>query len=154
MSDSSEGIRLIRDHEEALGKLYAEYAARFKDQEAFWNRISQEEEQHAEWVRSLESCVEKKEAVFVDKFQVTALQTSLKFIHAQIDKARNADITFAEALSISLSIENSMLEKKFFEAFSGDSAQVQKVKKRLIDETRQHRVDIENAWDKHSRRMV
>ena len=148
MPESSNKIRLLCEHEEAIGRLYAEYAKIFQADEAFWNQFSKEESLHAEWIRSLQVLHEKGEVLFTGRFKEAALQTSLKYIHNQIEKAREGSVTRVEALSISLSLENSLIEKKFFDAFAGDSVEAQKIRQLLIEATKKHRTAMQEAWSK------
>lgn len=147
--DSSKVIQLLSEHEEAIGNLYAEYAKVFQDQRDFWTKFSKEEFQHAEWVRSLQALLEKGEVLFAERFHEAAIQTSLKFIIKQIERAKEGNVTLIEALSVSLSIETSLLEKKFFDAFAGDSIKVKKIKRSLRDETKRHRMAMQEAWDRN-----
>jgi len=149
MLDSSNVIQLLSDHEEAIGNLYGEYAKVFQDQRDFWTQFSKEEFQHAEWVRSLQALLEKGEVIFSERFHEAAIQTSLKFISRQIERAKEGNVTLIEALSVSLSIETSLLEKKFFDVFTGDSIKVQKIKRSLVDETKRHRKAMQEAWDRN-----
>ena len=149
MLDSSNVIQLLSDHEEAIGNLYGEYAKVFQDQRDFWTQFSKEEFQHAEWVRSLQALLEKGEVIFSERFHEAAIQTSLKFISKQIERAKGGSVTLIEALSVSLSIETSLLEKKFFDVFTGDSIKVQKIKRSLVDETKRHRKAMQEAWDRN-----
>ena len=149
MPDASDIILLLSEHEEAIGRLYAEYAGIFQEDEAFWMQFSKEEFLHAEWIRSLQVLNEKEEVLFTGRFNEAALQTSLKYIHNQIEKAREGSVTRIEALSISLSLENSLIEKKFFDAFAGDSAEVQRIRLLLVETTKKHRAAMQEAWSKN-----
>ena len=149
MPDASDTIRLLSEHEDAIGRLYAEYARIFQDDEAFWMQFSKEESLHAEWIRSLQELYEKGDVIHTGRFNEAALQTSLKYIHNQIGKAREGRVTRAEALSISLSLENSLIEKKFFDAFAGDSAEVQRIRLMLVEATKKHRAAMQEAWSKN-----
>jgi hypothetical protein len=53
------------------------------------------------------------------------------------------------ALSIALNIEQSMIERKFFETFDTDSAELKHVLHDLTASTNEHIKRVEKCWAEH-----
>ena len=82
------------------------------------------------------------------------VEDETKRFYADLSDARaramqKKKITFVESFSIAFSLESSLLENRFFEAFSGDSAGFQKIKQYLTEETKRHKNKIQEAWEKN-----
>ena len=147
--DPTKVIQLLCAHEEAIGNLYAEYARVFPEQQAFWTSFSKEEYMHADWIRSLQEMMIQGECLFTGRFNEAAIQTSLTYVASQTERAKKGNVSLKEALSIALSIEDSLLEKKFFSVFSCDSVKAEQKRQMLIDATHKHRSTMQKAWEEN-----
>lgn len=149
MTNPQEVIRLLSSHEVSIGNLYAEFTKLFNDYEKFWSECSEDEYKHAETIKRLHALVEQGDVVLTGRFNESAIQTSMKYINNQTQKAREGKISFVESFSIAFSIESSFLENRFFDAFSGDKIEFQKIKQYLTDETQKHKNKVQEEWERN-----
>ena len=111
-------IQELINHELSLNKLYGVYAEKFPEYKDFWEKIAQEETQHAAWIKGLDSKIQEN-TVLIDKdrFNTQMIQTSTVYVHSQIASALQHNLKLINALSIAVDIEQTMLENKFFQVF-------------------------------------
>jgi hypothetical protein len=145
--DREKVIELLAKHEEAIGRLYAEYADKFPEQHAIWVKLSDEEHQHAEWLRGLDPAIKKGSVTFgKGRFDVDSIDKSLAWVTFQTGKAERGDISMDEALMVAMDLENALIENKCFEVFEEDPPEFKKVLRLLADATEKHRTTVRNAW--------
>jgi len=139
-------IENLAKHEQAIGRLYDQYAKKFSASAEFWNKISQEEKQHAHWLRRLKTRIKDGSGhINKDRFRVDEVLASLAQIEKLIDQAADSGLTIDEALQQALTIEQSMIENKYFEVFAEDSPEIKQVLIFLADATRSHCSRISDA---------
>jgi rubrerythrin len=140
--DSQKILGLLATQEETIGKLYHVYQGLFADQE-LWIRLIKDESNHAAWLRAL---AQEEKAIFdKERFSADAVQTMTDYINRVIGEPK--DYPLLKALGISYDIENSLLEKNFFEVYRTDSAELQRVFNNLANETKIHRTMVKEALD-------
>lgn len=149
MPNPQEVIRLLSSHEVCIGNLYAEFSKLFTEYEEFWLDCSKDEYTHAETIKRLHALVEQGDVILSGRFNESAIQTSIKYINDQIQKAREGKLSFVESFSMAFSIESSLLENRFFDAFSGDKIEFQKIKQYLTDETQKHKNKVQEEWERN-----
>ena len=133
-------IEMLADHELAIGRLYKTYAEKFPYYKDFWLALSAEETQHANWINELQSKIEQGSIRFnPDRFQIPAIQHSLNYAQKMLARAQESDIDLISALSTASSIEDALIENRFFEIFEADSAQLKETLRRLAQATEDHR---------------
>lgn len=143
-----ETIELLATHEEAISTLYAAYAARFEEHRAFWRGISQEEIQHAEWIRRLKVLADQGEVhIATDRFRLTAIETSKRFVEGELERARSGNLTSIQAFSVARSLETGLIEKEFFTVFESDSPVLKEVLTKVAAATRVHGERLQEAWN-------
>lgn len=147
MTKPEEIITLLSDHEEAIGNLYRGFAAILPEQKDFWEKCAYEESHHAQMIRAFQDLLAKGEILLTGKFNSQVLKTSLNYIREQITRVNKQKITPMEAYATALSIENSLLENKYFDSFASTSAEFQQVKQILMDETIRHRNLVQARWE-------
>lgn len=132
-------LNRLAENEEAVGTLYREFAKRFTDFDSFWSGLAWEEEEHACWIRALCSTASET-GLLIDqgRFNEAALQTYCNYLGRELEKARQGDTTLLNALATTLYIEESMIEKKYFEVFESDDPQLKHVLLRLAGATKAH----------------
>jgi rubrerythrin len=139
-------IEMLAGHERAIGRLYKVYAEKFPYYEDFWLAFSGEETQHANWINELQSKIEEGSIHFnQDRFQIPAIQHSLNYAQKMLAKAQESDLDLISALSTASSIEDALIENRFFEIFEADSAQLKETLRRLAEATEDHRRRILRA---------
>lgn len=141
-------LHLLREHEKAIGRLYAAYARRFPRDREFWLGLSQEERQHAQWVESLQARVEEDPSSLVaDRFPTAAIELSLAYVNRLIENADDFHLTRTNALSIALDLERSLLEHRYFEVFTSDNPQIRQTLQLLRQCTQTHLQKVQHLWE-------
>jgi hypothetical protein len=84
-----------------------------------------------------------------DRFNAIAIQTFADYLNRELSRLNEEEIPLVEALSITLYIEESLIERKFFEASKADSAELQHTLARLHDETLAHRHRATETLEKY-----
>jgi hypothetical protein len=79
-----------------------------------------------------------------------AINHSLHYIHRLTEGARHPGLTPVNALSAALDIEQALLENRYFEVFTSDSAGIQRLLQLLIQSTRAHIERVRAAWQNHT----
>ena len=139
-------VEMLADHELAIGRLYSTYAEKFPYYKDFWLAFSGEETQHANWINELQSKSEQGSIHFnPDRFQIPAIQHSLNYAQKMLAKAQGSDLDLVSALSTASSIEDALIENRFFEIFETDSPELKETLRRLAEATGDHRRRILRA---------
>jgi len=134
-----------------LAELYSALADRFPFEGAFFNDHHAEELKHAQWIEYFKDKVERGEVLFHENNARTeAIKTFLTYAQKILDDAKADKLTLLMALSLSLSMEESLLERNLLDHFSADSPEFQDILKRLKDETRAHAAEIKKLRLKYS----
>jgi rubrerythrin len=143
-------LRSLAENEEAIGVLYREYASRFPDYDSFWLGLSADEKEHAGWIRMLSSTIDQG-GLFVNqsRFSEQAILSYLDYLQRELAKVRQGDTTLLNALAITLYIEESLIEKKYFEVFESDAPRLKQVLENLAAATRNHIERARQALDSY-----
>ena len=142
-------LNLLIEHEEEIGKLYAVFAEKFQDYNQFWLELSKQEENHALWIEKLSEMIKKGEVFFDQKrFNLEAIRNSLAELQKDIIENKHSDIPLIKALSVAYYYETALIERKFFEVFETDSAELKHTLISLSEETIKHQKQIKEALDK------
>lgn len=114
-------IEQVASHEEEISRLYSVYGEYLPNKD-FWVDLAAEEVMHAYMVRNMIDFVKDADIHFNEKrFKTEALELSRKHIQEKLNLAKEQKTELKNALGISLDIERSLLEKRCFEIFEGDS---------------------------------
>ena len=145
-------IGALAKHEEIISRLYGAYGEKFPDQRDFWIETSKEETEHARLIRELGVNIKNGTVNYIqDKIKILVIQRSIEYINEQLEKARTKEISLINALSIALTIEKSIIDNKFFEAFRGRSVQAKNILKKLQEDVQKHADKIEKMWNENRR---
>ena len=132
-------LHRLAENEEAIGVLYHEYAERFPEYDSFWYGLAGEEKEHANWIRRLcSTAVERGLFINQARFNKEALQTYINYLQHELAKAKQGETTLLNGLSVTLYIEESLIERKYFDVFETDSAELKHVLRKLAASTRTH----------------
>ena len=124
-------LELLAEHEQSLAQLYDLYAQQFGDYRDFWFELAHDKRNHAGWIRMLRGGIYAGDITFKkDRFNLDELQRAIVFIRVQIDTTYCCEVTLMRAFSTAVGLEETSLEKGFFNIFEGDAAQLQHI---LID---------------------
>ena len=151
MEDSSNrkdtALSSFIENEELLNELYSHYAALFPVDKEFWEDIAADESEHAGWVRSISDRIDNGEIrLGAGRFEPEALTSFATYIQDQIDRVDTEEILQIQALSITMDLENSMLEKAMFRSYETDSPELREVMDRLQKATEIHYSEVKERW--------
>lgn len=144
MPDNASNIlELLIQHELVIKQLYTVFAANFGHRQNFWQNLANEEQRHADWLKTLQS-EEATKRWFQSSSRLVpqAINTSIKYIEAQILKANQKQISSREAFSIAKDLESSLLEKQFSKISDLAPAKIKTILQKLAAETEKHRIAI------------
>ena len=144
-------VSLLAKHEEAIGGLYRVFADKYEGYGQFWSELASEEDQHAEWIGRLNKRIQDGAGkVRAEMFDPQAIKQSLDHINEVMEMAKADQFSFKQALAEAINIEESILEKKYYELFEGNIAEIKQVQYCLEDATREHRERIRRAFNRNN----
>jgi rubrerythrin len=141
-------IDSLAELEGEISRLYRLFAALFPSRAEMWSDLAEEEMRHVGYVRELLHHINEKKAIFDEK--TTKTYTIKSFLNNVIEirkKTENNEYTVLNALSISHDLEQSLIERRFYEYFLSDDQTVKRLLKQLREETYQHMTRVKAAWE-------
>lgn len=145
-------LELLAGNEETIGRLYTKYSQRFHEMEDLWNGLADDERNHAIWIRNLKEKTKNRESyVNPERFKPAAVKTFIAHTEKEIIEASKPGYQLINALSIAFFLEDSLIEKKYFEVISTDSADLKNLLQKLESATRKHALRIKEARDEYNR---
>jgi len=142
-------LELMKGYENLIGDLYSVYAEKDLSYADFWKKISEEERTHAYWIETLANSIGSGKVHFdEERFNIAPLEQVTNDIKTKIDYAQKNEINALNALSISNDLEGGMIERKFFEVFESDSAEIKQTLSMLEDATIKHESLVHEMWEK------
>lgn len=127
------------EYERLLARLYSTFFKLFPD-ENIWEVLIEEEKKHETWIKQIiikvvQGTISFKSEDESDEYIINAVQGLKDTLNdIKIDGIKKTD-TF----EIAYNVENSMLEKDFFNKFSSDAPLIDKILKSLVKDTKRHR---------------
>ena len=149
MRESSiEILRLLAENETAVCRLYRAYADKFPSHKTFWLALADEELAHASWIRKLSSEVGNSE-LYVDeaRFRPRPIEIMHSYVKDQLTRAQEQNLTLVDALSTALDIEQSLIERSYFDVFETDSVGLKHVLMDLKAATQKHIQQVQDLWE-------
>jgi len=132
-------VVLLADIEQTLAEIYRAYARDFPEMAAFWSRLADDELRHGEWVKDL------LENLRIGLLEAEGSRTNYEmyeeyvtYLQHEATAAQKGRLTLLQALHSAELYEKTYLEKNIIHVFTTESAGVQKVLQRLVDETERH----------------
>jgi dTDP-4-amino-4,6-dideoxygalactose transaminase len=145
--EAEEIVDALKEHEQAVARLYEVYAEKFPEHEEFWTELAHEEVQHANWLVILRDRIEKNDEDFaVERLPIATIQSSIGHVMQLAERARQSDFLFTDALSTALQLEEGFIENKYFEVFDGDSADTVHTLTMLAQATQAHYERLYRTW--------
>jgi len=137
-------------NEVTIGKLYAAYANKYRQLEDFWNSLESEEVKHARWIKELTQKIILGELLTAKRirFNAVAIKTFSDNIKNELNRVNNGAVPIIEALATTVSIEQSLLENRFFEVFESDSGKFKEVLQKIGNDTQNHVRQAEKTLEK------
>ncbi len=140
--------QMLVDHELALKELYQTYATMLPSRKDLWLKLADDEQRHADWLESLGPEVGSATGPGSGGWpRPAAVESSLKYIRAQILRARQAQVTLLVALAVAKDLESALLEKEFFKVADEASPETRVVLARLITATQKHWQIVTDAFN-------
>jgi rubrerythrin len=138
-------IELMIKSELDFSKLYLKYSRVFPNAD-FWLGLAQEENLHAEWLKAL---IESRDVDEIDtKITPPAFIMAMNLsVEEEIKSANNTSLI--QALTKTMHLENTFLEKNYLELFEGHAESLKKVVGKLVEESRIHREKIKTELEKY-----
>ena len=132
-------IEILAELQEAMGNIYHIYSERSPDFNQFWSQLADDKFRHVIWISTLLNGVKQgKVRLKRDRFHMEAIRAALQFVRRQISLAQKHSGSFKQAFPAAVSIETTILDKKFFEAFESDSPELRELTCKLQEETKNH----------------
>lgn len=148
--DSVPILELLIENEEGVRDLYLAYAKKFPTHGEFWSRLATDESGHADWIRRLAGQLgEGQLHTEAGRFRKEAIAGFIKYVKDELARVQNEEIPLITALSIALSVEQAIIERRFLEIFDTDSAEVKHVLHNLATATEEHIKRVEEYWSEH-----
>jgi rubrerythrin len=146
-------VTLLQGCEEAISRLYKEYARAFPAHRAPWQRLASDEIQHADWLHTLRARIEDGSVRLSESHMITARQIldAQDRVSAEIIRAEQGNVSVADSFRVALGLEGEMLEKDWFGFFDTDSPELKRVFQSLAAETAKHAETLRDLLEKATR---
>lgn len=145
----NEILQALINNEEALSDLYTKYGEKFPDYKEFWVDLAKDEKSHANWLRKFAEKIKDGSVYFnEDRFKIEALRTYFNEVEKYISEATFMELLPINTLSTAYYLEMSLIERKYFEVFEGDSVELKHVLKALTKATKKHEEKISEQLNK------
>jgi len=146
-------VMLLQGCEEAISRLYKEYAKAFPAHRAAWQRLASDEIQHADWLHTLRARIEDGSVRLSEAHMVTARQVldAQDRVGAELIRVEQGNVSIADSFRVALGLEGDMLEKDWFRFFDTDSPELKRVFQSLAAETAKHAAMLKQLLEEASR---
>lgn len=139
-------------HELAVKQLYEVFSVRFPSRRVFWQRLSGEEQRHADRLGTLRSDPTHKKGLFYDsRLRLQAIKSSINYIANQRARAQEGQFSIVEALSVARDLESALIEKQFSKISNSVSKDDRALLMDLAADTERHLREIVEALDAEKR---
>jgi hypothetical protein len=130
---------LHAEYERLLARLYTIFSKKFPN-ENIWEYLAEEEKKHEAWVKQIILKMIDETIIYDNSDESEEeIISSLVALKETINTVSNNGITAEDALELAYGIENSLLEKEFFNKFSSDAPAINKILSQLKADTIKHR---------------
>ena len=132
-------VELLIEHERAVSSLYEAFSGVFPDEQAFWQRLSEEATLHVQMVGRLHVRIQAGEGVVrADRFDRQDLEASLSRIKSRLESPDSPEFTLVDALKMADAIEQSVLEHHYFDIFEGHTLEITQIQYFLSHALEEH----------------
>ena len=146
-------IELLGQLELDMSNLYNLFAEKFPKYKELWLMLSQQENIHAEHIKKLHSFVQDNRIIFDEKMTKTyTVKKVLEVIKDVHTKAESNKLTLLNALSMGRDLEESLIEKKFFDYFMGTDPESKALINKIKEDTLEHHSKLKSAWEEERKR--
>jgi len=120
-------------------ELYWAFAENFPEHSKQWNKLAEEEKNHAFIIRGLAHALESEElkkSFF--NVHISEIESAIAEIKKMITAAHGHSLTSAEAVKAAAGIERGLLESSVFTVFKTNDQKMTEVIKKLTQDTKSH----------------
>ena len=140
-------LDLLAQQEKSLQLLYEEYQRKFNENAQFWGNLVADEAQHSSWIHEFKTQIDAGNWYLKEgRFNKASLKTSLEYVRGKIDEARNQNVSRLGAISTAIDIEQSLIERNFFEILGPDSPELKTLLTKLAGATKVHLSKVRTEW--------
>jgi hypothetical protein len=141
-------LELLENLELDISNLYKLFAQKFPAHKQLWDELSDEEVQHASYIKKLASFVQQGLVLLDTKTTKTiTVKIVSDGIKSTYQQTQDNKLTTINALAYALSLEDSILEKKFYDYFTTRDQNVAFIINKIKRETSQHYQKVKNALE-------
>ena len=145
-------LDLLEQMERTVSDLYDAFAQAFPTHAELWTKLSAEEQQHASHIKNLACLAENGKVLFTEKMTTpTAVQAVIHDIRAKQQRVQHGDFDLMKALAFGLSLEQAIIEHKFYDYFRTDDAETLRMIRTIQEETNAHAFRIRKALDEQKK---
>jgi len=140
-------LELLIRQESKVAELYQLFSERDPDHRDFWRSMADAELHHVSMIHELQGYIPSRQALLIEgKVRAGTVKSFLAYVDGLLLRAKKEALPFTTALSLSMDIEKSLVEKGMLDHFHGASAEVNAVLDRLKQETAGHGALMEEMW--------
>jgi hypothetical protein len=130
--------------ERQLARLYSLYQTKFPTFK-LWPFLVEEERKHEAWLKQIIPKVKTGEMYFyLEDLTYQAILQTIEYINEEYEKADKEGIDLIRAVSVAHSIEDSALDKNFFNYFDSEYIVIEEILDNLREDTKKHRDLLDN----------
>lgn len=151
--DQGKLLELLEQLELDVSNIYKLFAKKFPRLQSFWRNMSDEEAKHSDYVRKIHTYALEGKVNFNEKMtNPLAIKSVLENIATIHEKTENNQYSIINALAFSLSMEQSVIEHKFYSFFNSDNPEIMKMLKAIQGETIIHESKVKKALEEEKNR--
>jgi LPS O-antigen subunit length determinant protein (WzzB/FepE family) len=144
---------LLEQCELEISNLYKLFAEKFPSHKTLWKSMLEEEINHAAYLNKFSSLAEEGKISFGEKTTKTyTVKAIIDDMKTRYQKAQANQYTLLNALSFSLNLEESIIEKKFYDYFFSNDSDITTMINKIKKETFEHRSKIKKSLEKEKNR--
>ncbi len=141
-------VSQLEKNEVALSELYALYQSKFPTRREFWQGLVDDEQSHAQWIRTLKRKIEEGEVNIKEhRFNIDIINDFNKEVKQKELEINQNNIPLIEALANAVKFEQTLIERRFFEVFKDDSPELEMLLLALEYSTKNHFAAIQKAYN-------
>ena len=131
----------MRELERSLSQLYGKCAEAWPEGKDLWQKLSRDEELHAQYVETVVELVKSNPGAFElnPSFKSAASATFIKYVASVLGKVDSQSVTHDTMLFIARDIEQALLEAGYSGLVKTRNAEYRALLTQLIKDTERHR---------------
>lgn len=132
-------LELLKQHELVIKQLYDFFAEYFPQKKEFWLKIANEEQRHADFLKTLETN-EAHVSWFTNSshLSLAAIQSSIDFVIQERERMKVSGTTLLKAYAFSKGLEDALIEKQFSKLTVNVPPEIAHVVAVLVADTQRH----------------